>query len=117
MPERFQSKRYQSIDAERQKLVGRNTRWGNPFPVEGTIKLEKPPRIVAKYAAQWGVSPEELVCPNDEQAVRRYREALEGGELDYSADDVQRELRGYDLGCPCGSEHCHANVLIDVANR
>ena len=99
-----------------QKLVGRTTPWGNPFPVEGKIDPLKPPRLVSHYAEKWGVSVESLICKTDEEAVRRYREALEASRLDYTSDDVRRDLSGFDLGCPCASFPCHATVLVEITS-
>lgn len=114
-PRRFIARRGQRLEPG-QKLVGRNTRWGNPFPVTGKVNLEKPPRLVQRYAEKWAVSVSSLICPTDEEAIGRYREALLGERLDYTVEDVRRNLRGYDLGCPCAAEACHADVLIEIAN-
>ena len=107
---------YERIDHERQKLVGRNTRWGNPFPVRGAINSDKPPRLVTKYAAKWNVTIDELLSATDKAAVERYRQALVNGELDYGVEAVREALCGYDLGCPCGAKSCHADVLLEIAN-
>jgi hypothetical protein len=114
-PKRFKNRRGQKLKPG-QKLVGRNTRWGNPFPVEGKIDPASPPRLVKRYAEKWGVPVKELVCKSDRESVGRYREALKRGELDYGVADVREQLRGLDLGCPCDAEHCHADVLLKVAN-
>jgi hypothetical protein len=40
------------------------------------------------------------------------------GRLRVTVEDVRRELRGRDLYCFCKpGEPCHADVLIEVANR
>jgi hypothetical protein len=73
------------------RYVGRPTRWGNPWHVDedGTRQA----------------------------VVERYRRALLEGELRVTVEDVQRELRGFDLVCHCPpDEPCHADVLLDVAN-
>ena len=115
-PVRFKAARRQRLQPG-QKLVGRNTRWGNPFPVDPMIDRSKPPRLVRHYADKWAVAWETLISDSAEDAVDRYREALVNGDLDYTVDDVQEHLAGFDLGCPCGLEHCHADVLLDIANR
>jgi len=99
-----------------QKLVGRNTRWGNPFAVAGKIRPEKPPRLVRHYAEKWGKLVESMICETDREAVLKYRDALVGGGLDYGVAEVREHLAGFDLGCPCGLENCHANVLLELAN-
>ncbi len=115
-PKRFLTSRGQRLQPG-QKLVGRNTRWGNPFPMAGKIDPEKPPRLVRHYAEKWGIEIDAMLSETDRAAVRRFREALLAGKLDYRTEDVQASLAGFDLGCPCGSEHCHADVLLDIANR
>jgi len=112
---RFKAARGQRLQSG-QKLVGRNTRWGNPFPVASRLDPKKPPRLVRHYADKWKVSWEILVSDSEEAAVQRYREALLSGDLDYTVGDVQEHLGGFDLGCPCGAEHCHADVLLEIAN-
>jgi hypothetical protein len=114
-PKRFQAKRGQRLQP-RQKLVGRSTRWGNPFPIREMIDLRKPPRLVERYAQKWGQPVESLVCETEEEACDRYRSALLDGRLDYEVTDVQAALAGFDLGCPCGRARCHADVLIELAN-
>jgi hypothetical protein len=114
-PKRFTCARGQKL-LPTQKLVGRNTRWGNPFPVVGTVDPGKPPRLVRRYAEKWGVQVDSLICETAEEAVRRHREALESGRLDYAIDDVREHLAGFDLGCPCRSPHCHAETLLELAN-
>jgi len=67
------------------------------------------------------------------QAVTLYREALTGEtehirdprwarvgprEKPVTLDDVRRELAGHDLACWCHLDQpCHADVLIELANR
>lgn len=71
--------------------VGRPSRWGNPY----------------------GTKP-----PASAEAVDRYRDDLVAGRLGVAVEDVRRELRGKDLGCWCPLDQpCHADVLLDVANR
>ncbi len=113
-PVRFHAARGQRLRPG-QKLVGRNTRWGNPFPVAAMVRLDTLPRLVRHYAEKWKVDPASLVCDTPEEAVGRYRTALLEGNLDYTAADVREHLAGFDLGCPCGLECCHADVLLEVA--
>ena len=54
-PKRFQARRGQKLEPG-QKQVGRNTLWGNPYPVEGMVDPAKPPRLVQRYADKWGES-------------------------------------------------------------
>jgi hypothetical protein len=112
---RFKGARGQRLQPG-QKLVGRNTRWGNPFPVAARVDLKKPPRLVKHYADKWGVAWETLISESEAAAVERFRNSLLHGDLDYTVDDVREHLGGFDLGCPCGSEDCHADVLLEFAN-
>lgn len=99
MPERIQRKRTKGWRMpEGAVYVGRPTKWGNPLKV---------------------------IAPRDESgawawkaAVRIYRSMLRRGELPVTTADVKRELRGKDLACWCNlSDPCHADVLLEVANR
>jgi hypothetical protein len=69
--------------------VGRPSKWGNPFKIgrDGTRE----------------------VC------VMKYRTALLLDRELQSAAQV--ELRGKDLVCWCAPEACHADVLLEIANR
>ena len=70
--------------------VTRSTRWGNPHKV--TAELDRA------------------------QAVQRFRSDLFAGRLQFSVEDVRRELFGRDLTCWCPlDEPCHADVLLEVA--
>ena len=69
--------------------VGRPTKWGNP------------------WRAGWGI------IETSADAVIAYRAALDAGGF----PDVT-ELRGKNLACWCPlNEPCHADVLLDWANK
>ena len=91
MPRRYQrSRRKGARLPDRVVVVTRPTKWGNPRP----LSLGRA------------------------EAVRRYEADLRAGRLAVSVDDVRRELRGRDLACYCPLDiPCHADVLLDVANR
>ena len=75
-------------------LVSGPTRWRNPFLIgaDGTA--------------------------NRERAVAEFRAALLEGRLEISVEDVQRQLKGQNLGCWCPLDRpCHADVLLEIANR
>ena len=75
-------------------VVSRPSRWGNPHPFREA-------------------TPEERA-----RVVELYRRDLDQGRLPYTAADVRRELAGRDLACWCPLDGpCHADVLLDVANR
>jgi hypothetical protein len=92
MPKRFQIRRTKGWrKPENAVYVGRPTRWGNPYSIE-------------EYGR--------------EEAMRRFRLLFEGHrDVEYPVERVT-ELRGKDLGCWCPPEKaCHADILIEMANR
>ena len=70
-------------------FVGRPTKWGNPF-------------MIGKDGTR-------------EQVIKRYRQVLERSP-DVQAE-VRAELKGKDLLCFCFPLACHADVLLEFANR
>jgi hypothetical protein len=75
-------------------VVSRPSPWGNPHPFTKATPAERA------------------------RVVELYRLDLEAGRLDFTEDDVRRELAGRDLGCWCPLDGpCHADVLLEVANR
>lgn len=68
--------------------VGRPTKWGNPFKIGCDGTREA---VIAKYRA-WIVRQPALMA-------------------------ALPELRGKNLVCWCAPERCHAEVLIELANR
>ena len=72
-------------------VVSRPTKWGNPY---------KPGKLTRAHA------------------VASYRRDLMAGKLRVSTADARTELRGYDLACWCSLDGpCHADVLLEAANR
>lgn len=72
-------------------VVARPTRWGNPFPV-----IDGDREFAAFLYRGW------LVAHPDARPLR---------------DDIE-SLRGKDLACWCPlNGPCHADVLLDLANR
>jgi len=74
--------------------VGRPSRWGNPFSVLELGRAE---------------------------AMRKFRQLFESGahqeKIAYPIAELA-SLRGKDLGCWCRpDEACHADILIEFANR
>lgn len=84
--------------------VCRPGKWGNPFPVG------KP-------------GPMGRTAIDNEGAVGFFEQMLRDDELrreaGYPSDDEIREaLRGKDLACWCKLDQpCHADVLLDIANK
>ena len=68
--------------------VGRPTKWGNPFIIGRDGTRDE---VIAKYRAWIARQPALLAALH--------------------------ELRGKNLVCWCAPERCHAEVLIELANR
>lgn len=75
--------------------VGRPTRWGNPYShlAHSTAewRVESRAAAIEAYAAWILTRPDLLVC--------------------------LPELRGRDLVCWCSPAPCHANILLELANK
>lgn len=83
--------------------VGRPTRFGNPFKI-GTPGQD-----------------DCMVCGDAEEAVVKFRSEIVtfgGGFVGLTVEDIQRDLRGKNLSCWCRLDRpCHADVLLELANR
>jgi hypothetical protein len=71
--------------------VGRPSKWGNPFKIDRDGPLDERNEVIAKYRA-WIVTQPALMT-------------------------ALHELRGKNLVCHCSPLPCHADVLIELANR
>lgn len=107
-------------------VVARPSRWGNPFTVgSGIVSWEGEtngdPGEYGERTCQ-GALDLGRGCTAAE-AVHLYRESLIGSlnDGDPYYDDLRSalsELRGHDLACWCAlSDPCHADVLLELANR
>lgn len=83
--------------------VARPTRWGNPF------------RVAPAFESH-GVKIPEV---NAEAAVELFRERIAATVKQWpSAKDELEKLRGKNLACWCSLDApCHADVLLELANR
>jgi hypothetical protein len=80
--------------------VDRTTKWGNPFPIGKEGPLGR-------------------VAPDAEGAVGFFATMMDDPEIRAAAgypSDLS-PLRGKNLACWCSGKHCHADVLIELANR
>lgn len=95
MPSRIQRKRERGWRMpENAVYVGRPTIWGNPYKVGGMYHV---------------------ACAYD--AVVAYRVYLEGLIRAQNPGFIER-LRGKDLACWCPLDQpCHADVLLEIANK
>ena len=101
-------------------VVARPTGWGNPFRVGETTMW-----LAADHYDTWPVSTSRVPgtypdgvrvvrCPDTGTAIEWFRRWAAG---DYVAE-ARRLLRGHDLACWCPLEQsCHADVLLELANR
>ncbi len=88
MPKVLNARQAGTKPAADRVYVGRPSRWGNPF-VLGRDGMRD--EVIAKYRA-WIVQQPALMA-------------------------ALPELRNKDLVCWCAPERCHAEVLIELANR
>lgn len=88
MPQRIQRKRAKGWRMPPNTVsVTRPGKWGNPFSGAAAV-----------------------------DCVARYRKLLNTN--DKMRDDAKRELYGKNLACWCALDQpCHADVLLDIANR
>ena len=76
--------------------VGRPSKWGNPFKIGKDAK-----------GTYW----------SREDVIGLYRAWItDRGSSDNLIDDID-ELRGKDLVCWCAPLPCHADILLELANR
>ena len=75
--------------------VGRGSKWGNPFS------------HLSDSTAKWKVS-------SRNEAIEKYKEwIVEQPEL----MECIHELKGKVLGCWCKPKRCHAEILVNLANK
>jgi hypothetical protein len=97
--------------------VTRPGRFGNPFKVGGHYRIGKDRGCMSviwmqAYEPQHGYTTVET----PEQAVAMFRELYESWPGMYAKN--LSELRGKDLCCWCPLDApCHADVLLELANR
>ena len=113
MPTRVQRKRTKGWKMpEGAVYVGRPTVWGNPWTVRDAVHLPQDDRhrfAAARFREQLGPC---ILSDND--GGRRL-----GYPWDTPVEQIIRErLRGKDLACWCPLDKpCHADVLLEIANR
>lgn len=93
-------------------IVARPSKWGNPFLVH---PLQKPGR-------RWGLVYSSV--PTARDAVECFRLLMtcepmnpEPDTFAYHLRGSIGELRGKNLACWCGKGPCHADVLLELANK
>jgi hypothetical protein len=78
--------------------VARPSRWGNPY------------RIGSRDRRAGGIL-------DAATAVERFTNALVTGRLSVTEAMAAEQLRGRNLACWCKGDPCHADVLLELANR
>ena len=72
--------------------------------------------VVVARPSRWG-NPHRVDEVGRDAAIAAYERDLRAGRLQFSVEDVRRELRGRDLACWCSpDDRCHADVLLVIAN-
>ena len=109
--------------------VGRPTKWGNPFRVDGdaapwaavatggkaNIARDRAHGVVALYVRWLSGAP--IECPLTRMMAKAEFEAR-GKPEPPTVADIRKELAGKDLACFCPLDQpCHADVLLEIANR
>ena len=98
-------------------IVSRPSRFGNPFTIAGALEWG---------GAETAEQARELCVTAFRSWLRGNRDWWMGPEADATRDRILAalpELRGRDLACYCPlpepgqPDHCHAAVLLDLANR
>jgi hypothetical protein len=86
--------------------VARPGKWGNPFI------------IGMNRCSGHGLDYRQEKIKDAATAVRFFCEMLEIADRNYpSEQEIVSELRGKDLACWCKASPCHADVLLEIANR
>ena len=113
MPKRIQRRRTKGWNMpENCVYVGRPTKWGNPWTPANVEKIKivnepgKPQRFESGGTATIS------------ECVEHYLIDILDGSIGLSVKEIQDELRGKDLCCWCPLDSpCHADVLLELANR
>ena len=116
-PQRIQLKRTKGWrKPEGAIVVARPSKWGNPFVVHQHTDKCGPDLIHCR------LHEDEEPVDTAEAAVRCYRYALAYPVSPQpwvpDEDEIRYHLRGHNLACWCPLDQpCHADVLLEVANR
>jgi len=86
--------------------VGRPSKWGNPYKVGASKFILGIPRGVSESGRL-----------TRKEAIERYEWRLRATEIGATLMEQIDELRGKDLVCWCAPLPCHADVLLELANK
>lgn len=98
------------------KIVDRTSRWGNPFRPFSTVEIR---REWFEWPFGW-VEPGQTMliqCGSIEHCVALFR--VYALRRSMAEPGWLRPLRGRNVACACpeDKQHCHGDVLLDLANR
>lgn len=94
-------------------MVARPTRWGNPFQVGVHGDRGECVRLYRHCVSVWPCTPETLELWRSAKGYTALLVALAG-----DVRPVLDVLKGKDLCCWCALDQpCHADVLLELANR
>jgi len=112
-------------------VVSRPSKWGNPYRAERRYDWhERQCALVVDSRDDTVEDGFSVESDAREFAVQLFRDELcretsiasSSGSVAFTIEDVRRELRGKNLACWCPlpepgqPDHCHAAVLLEVAN-
>ena len=127
MPERIQRKRSKGWKMPKGVVyVGRPSKFGNPFKIVGDMIYGDASNRRGLFLSPWvhiDISGFKTDTPLNEIAVVLYKDWVNGLNpymlIDPpSKDEIRASLKGKKLACWCKkSAACHADVLLELANK
>lgn len=121
VPKRIQRKRTKGWRMPANTVyVGRSTKWGNPYYVKAVYAGKRHGYFYEVFDNRDNCTEGDFFERGDAAnwAVAKYHESLIQRRLPISLDDIVKELKGKNLACWCPLDHsCHADVLLEIANR
>lgn len=122
MPERIQMSRQRPWRAEHPDavIIDRTTKYGNPFTIKRE-RCEEGPKdwcwVVRRAPRRYTVQHFDTEDESRAYAVTVFRQMLVAGQLDFTVEDLHRDLRGRDVACWCAtSKKCHGDPILELAN-
>ena len=103
---------------QQQPFVPKSLETPERVQLRRTAGWRKPPNtVVVSRPTKWGNPYTHGEDRSRVQAVMDFRNDLLEGRLQFTVEDVRRELRGKSLACWCSlGNACHADILLGIAN-
>jgi len=119
MPQRIQLSRQKGWrKPDGAVVVSRPSRWGNPFSVERWGRERAVEWFEMLANGYWSPSKMDDLSESDYYDVYTARLKWMDRLRGHPSEIARAELAGFDLACWCRpDELCHADVLLEVANR